>query len=468
MMAMKVHPTQDTPMRILLDCSNTYKSNSRNGIQRVVRNIVRECQADRSQPVFHCQPIVRVGDRFEAIDGALQQAFVGEEVWHVIRRAYFAIMAPLIKPIPLRVMHRLFLPPPGRRGIFNVPYQLGRAVHLALCSVKQALGLIPSKIVDPGAGDAIVVMEPCTYKSSWNALDRARQQGALVGFVVYDLIPISHPEFCGHTHVRVFEDWLKNAAQRADFFVAISDTVRGELRKYLSANTECAFGERQFQFFHLGADLDLAVPAGRTRDVVKTAIGHKDRERTFIYVATLEPRKNHRFLLDAFELAWSEDSNARLCIVGRPGSLSDDLIRRIEHHEELGRRLFWIRDASDSELRYCYENAFALVYPSKIEGFGLPLIEALDHGLTVFASDIPIHREVGQNYCTYFNLDSPEQLAEIVSRVVETPETFPVRCSDNLHIKSWTESCRDFLSACLAGIQATPARTDRIQRSRAA
>jgi alpha-1,2-rhamnosyltransferase len=468
MTAMEVHSTEETPMRIFLDCSNTYKSSSRNGIQRVVRNIVRECESVRSRPLVQCQPVVRVGNRFEVIDGALQQAVLGEEFWQVIRRAYFAVMTPLIKPIPLRFMHRLFLPPPGRRGIFNGVYQLGRMVNMAFHKLTQTLALVPSKIVEMGVGDAIVVMEPCTFKDSWSALDRVRQQGAKVGFVVYDLIPISHSEFCGQTHVRAFENWLKNAAQRADFFVAISDTVRRELKEYLYANTECAFADQQFQYFHLGADLDLAVPEGRTRDVVKTAIGNKERERTFIYVATLEPRKNHSFLLDAFELAWSRNSPARLCIVGRPGSLCHDVIQRIEHHEELGRRLFWIRDASDSELRYCYENAFALVYPSKIEGFGLPLIEALDHGLTVLASDIPIHREVGQDYCSYFKLDNPEQLAEMVAHLLEAPNCLPVRCSDDLHIKSWPESCRDFIAVCLAAVQATPTRTDQVQRSRAA
>jgi alpha-1,2-rhamnosyltransferase len=53
-----------------------------------------------------------------------------------------------------------------------------------------------------------------------------------------------------------------------------------------------------------------------------------------------------------------------------------------------------------------------MIYPSAVEGFGLPMVEAMSRGLRVFASDIAVFREVGEGFAVFFSLDRPESLAE--------------------------------------------------------
>ena len=71
-------------------------------------------------------------------------------------------------------------------------------------------------------------------------------------------------------------------------------------------------------------------------------------------------------------------------------------------------------DLSDTSLEHAYAHASALVFPSFVEGFGLPLVEAMQRGLPAMGSDIPVFREIGGEFMAYFDLQSPQSLAELV------------------------------------------------------
>ncbi len=106
-------------------------------------------------------------------------------------------------------------------------------------------------------------------------------------------------------------------------------------------------------------------------------------------------------------------------------------------------------DLSDAELGYCYARARAVILHSLVEGFGLPLVEALHHGAPVFASDIPIFREIGNEHCVFFDATKPESLARVVVDY-ETDGRLSVRRSPKeFRWPDWTESCRSLLSKAL-------------------
>ncbi len=92
-------------------------------------------------------------------------------------------------------------------------------------------------------------------------------------------------------------------------------------------------------------------------------------------MAAFDPRKNHRYLLDAFDLLWQRipDPSARpkLCLVGRVGGRCHEIIERIKHHPLLNRNLFAFHDLNDAELQYCYQQCRGVIFPSIVEGFGL-------------------------------------------------------------------------------------------------
>ena len=131
-------------------------------------------------------------------------------------------------------------------------------------------------------------------------------------------------------------------------------------------------------------------------------------------VGTIEPRKGHAQVLAAFERLWDSGHDLRLVIVGRPGWLVEELLEKLRHHPKLGSLLFWLEDVSDADLDRMYGACSCLIAASEGEGFGLPLIEAAQHGLPILARDIPVFREIAGVHASFFKGRTPEALAEAV------------------------------------------------------
>ena len=128
-------------------------------------------------------------------------------------------------------------------------------------------------------------------------------------------------------------------------------------------------------------------------------------------VGTIEPRKGHMQVLDAFDQLWSQGMDINLIIAGAEGwrHLRQDMRRtipqivaRLRSHRERGRRLFWVNGPSDEYLEKIYATSSCLIAASEGEGFGLPLIEAARHKLPIIARDIPVFREVAGEHALLF------------------------------------------------------------------
>jgi len=263
--------------------------------------------------------------------------------------------------------------------------------------------------------DVLVLLDSSWHSDLFTAVEQLKARGVTIVSVVYDLIPLTHPELCDEHLVRVFNRWLYWIAETADGFIAISETIKKQLAEYVSAGEQRARERRPwFSSFYLGADLDECAAVGTVRPVLNQV--YEARDTVYLTVSTIEPRKNHAYQLDAFERYWTAGGDASLCIVGRVGWKSQALMARIESHPEFKRRLFVFSDLSDDELEYCYLNSKALIFSSIVEGFGLPLVEASQKGLPVICSEIPIFREIGGEHFSYFDLASPAALTAILFR----------------------------------------------------
>ena len=142
---------------------------------------------------------------------------------------------------------------------------------------------------------------------------------------------------------------------------------------------------------------------------------------------------------------WDRYPERQLCIVGRPGWKGESVIDRIRNHPRYQKQLLWFDNASDADLLHCYKNASGLIFASIAEGFGLPIVEALWHGCDAYVSDIDIHREVGKDSCSYFDLGSEDSLLQLLNEHEEPKESrtnSPNTKRSNLRIrpKSWSKS----------------------------
>lgn len=231
-----------------------------------------------------------------------------------------------------------------------------------------------------------------------------RASGVQLWFVVYDLLPVLRPEYFPAGGRGVFQRWYQALGEVATGVACISRSVADEFKAWLDQLQPVRSEPLQLGFFHLGADISEGevLPPSASRDT---------DHPVFLMIGTVEVRKGHALVLAAFEELWRQGSPAQLMVIGKPGWLADDVAARMRNHDEVGKRLVWKEVASDVELADAYASASALIMASEGEGFGLPLIEAAQHGLPVIARDLPVFREVAGSGAFYFDSAEPAALA---------------------------------------------------------
>ncbi len=146
--------------------------------------------------------------------------------------------------------------------------------------------------------------------------------------------------------------------------------------------------------------------------------------RFFLMVNPGEVRKNWQDALAGFAhylRAHPEDAQTSLVLAGGLRDQAEPIAQRIETDEHLRGRVLSLGYVSDDELLYLYRHARLSVYPSRYEGFGIPVLESMNLGLPVVVSDIPVFREVAGDAALFAPLDRPELLALALARADEAP-----------------------------------------------
>jgi glycosyltransferase involved in cell wall biosynthesis len=378
--------------RLLVDVTYTNWADSRTGIQRVVRNLAREI-------------VSQSGAEFDALLVHIQngQLRVCSDFYRKLKLTY---------------------PPKFPETTLIVPDHAD--VFLAMDSGWPILA---------------------DYLQVFASLKEAQ---ARIVSIVYDLIPLTHPEFMpSQETVRQFARWLAVLLSYSSDLVAISASVAQTTVEYASDLPSWRH-PIPVGFFHLGASNDRELSVGHTpHDVRRFAALRRSCRHLFLMVGTVEARKNYGIVLQAFEQLWSDGISAGLLIIGKPGWRTDELQVSLRKHPASGVKLGWLTKAGDSELGAAYRNCDCLVAASLAEGFGLPLIEASSHGIPIVASDISVFREICQQHATYFPATDAAALAQVLRDWVARKEAGKVLSSSGMRHLTWTESTQMLLDAIL-------------------
>lgn len=197
--------------------------------------------------------------------------------------------------------------------------------------------------------------------------------------------------------------------------MTISESGLKDLQDYLFSRHP-KYSHLPLRFFYLGGDFRSITKSSDASDnsLNKLPI-FLEKRRFYLVVGTIEPRKDHLTILSAFELLWAEGFDASLVFVGRIGWKCEEVLLKMKNSKYNNNQLHFLGSVDDEVLFTLYMNAEALIFSSIAEGFGLPLVEAMNMKIPVIASDIPVFREIGGNYPYYFNVQSPVDLVRVVA-----------------------------------------------------
>ena len=212
--------------------------------------------------------------------------------------------------------------------------------------------------------------------------------------LIHDVIPLEHPDFQRPGTVRPFREIVQRVARFADRVIYNSyDTRRraeGQMREWGRVPPSIVA--------HLGtirprpdpSDLPLGVPPA---------------EPYFVTVGTIEPRKNHAFLLDLWERMGQDAPPLFIC--GSRGWNNDRVFARLDALPT-GSAITELQGLSDGALASLIQRSAGMLFPSFAEGYGLPPIEALMLGTRVLCNDLPVLQEVLDDFATFAPVSDTE------------------------------------------------------------
>jgi glycosyltransferase involved in cell wall biosynthesis len=290
--------------------------------------------------------------------------------------------------------------------------------------------------VDFAEGDVLLCLETKAQPEAWReCLEAARARGARRVQMVYDLLPLQMPEFFPPFVGPWFGHWLAEVAHDADLLVTDSDATSRDLEAWLRDERPTASRApvRRVRLAH-----EIGIPLPHPEAVATRRRG----SNRVLFVGTIEPRKGVEVLLDAAESLWGRGEAVEFTVVGRPGWASPVLLARLRALADSHQPLAWLPAASDLDLQWEYLHADLLVMPSRGEGFGLPIVEAVSHGVPVLARDLPVFRELLGPDGDYFQRDG--DLPDAILRRLASPAP-PVLVPERS--VTWRQTALDLLDA---------------------
>jgi glycosyltransferase involved in cell wall biosynthesis len=210
-----------------------------------------------------------------------------------------------------------------------------------------------------------------------------------IDVMVHDVIPLDHPEFCRPKTPKQFRAKVSAIAKNADRVIFNSHDTQTRAFPYLSS----AGRSPETLVAHLGID---PVPKR----------GQPSTPPCFTILGTIEPRKNHALLLSIWrdmQAKLEPEAMPHLHIIGRRGWENEDVFNTLDTADFMGKSVFEHGALPDDEAHDILAKSCALLLPSFCEGYGLPLMEALDMGLPVLCSDLSVFKELAGEHAVYIN-----------------------------------------------------------------
>ena len=237
-----------------------------------------------------------------------------------------------------------------------------------------------------------------------------RRSGIRTVVTIHDLIFMRHPEYYNPIDVAIYRWKFRCACREADRIVAISECTRrdvAELGHFPLDRIDVVYQSIDHRFRRHVTDGERAEVARRY------ALPH----RYILFVGTIEERKNAGLVIEALPHI---DPEVHFVMVGRQTAYTRRILRRAS---ALGvsDRVHTVSGVPDADMGAIYRSAEVFAYPSRYEGFGLPIVEAIQCGLPVVAATGSCLEEAGGDACFYVGPDDVQAMTDTLSRLLASP-----------------------------------------------
>jgi glycosyltransferase involved in cell wall biosynthesis len=263
------------------------------------------------------------------------------------------------------------------------------------------------------------------FRLSWEILQNKKIDNL---FVPSHVLPLIHPKnstITIHDVVfkyspesyslpsRIYLNWAaKFAVKHAKNIVVPSEATKKDLIKFYKAKAEK---------IHV-------IPLGYKKTPIKLTTGQEEgilkkykleKEGYFLYIGRIEIKKNTDNLIKGFEIFAKNNANTKLVLAGFPGYGGEKIIKNIP--KNLRNRIILTGYISEIEKEALLKNCLSFIFPSRFEGFGIPLLEAMSAKVPIIASDIPTSREIMKENALFFKKEKATDLAEQMKKISEKP-----------------------------------------------
>ena len=309
----------------------------------------------------------------------------------VQRRGFYFVLSPSDSD---RLFNLLLAKEPVRRSLLT--FAVGASLRTLTASPRP--GSIYLNVGHTGLHE--------TSLPGWIARHRLRAV-----YLIHDLIPLTHPQFCRDGEAEKHKLRMNNVLASAAGVIGNSQATVDDLT---------GFAGKQ------GHSMPPSVVAWLgAEDFPRDPQPKGEGRPHFVTVGTIEGRKNHQLLLDVWrEIVADRGKEAPLLvIIGQRGWQADAVFEQLDRPGDLQGHVLELGSCNDDELAAWIAGARALLMPSLAEGFGLPVMEALQLRTPVIATDLPVYREIAGDRPVYLSRTDKAAWKSAVESFASGPES---------------------------------------------
>jgi glycosyltransferase involved in cell wall biosynthesis len=271
-----------------------------------------------------------------------------------------------------------------------------------------------------------------------------QQSGFRYCGIVYDLIPVLFPHFIAPEYLRPLTTYFSALPTVTDRVMCISEVTRRDWLAHCGRLGQTVPAD----VFPLGSDLPRTIDAEGT-----TLPSQLAGKRYALFVSTIEPRKNHRVLYDAWDDCMRQGlvdaERDRLVFVGRRGWAVNDLLNELPRNLATRDTIVVLNHVPDAELDAIYRHCAFVVFPSHYEGFGLPLAEALGYGKPCISNNAGALSEIGGDLVIRLGAKDTPAWTRAIAHYMRSPDELDAwsdRIAREYQPTNWDMAAKIFFS----------------------